>query len=121
MPERMLCASEALIDGGDGVRFKLEWQGREEPAFVVRHNGVVRGYLNRCAHVPSELDWMEGKFFDTEGSALICSIHGATYAPDTGRCLGGPCQSRGLVPVPVEERDGFVFLRDPQAKDNSNE
>ena len=27
-------------------------------------DGVVRAYLNRCAHVPVELDWVEGEFFD---------------------------------------------------------
>ena len=24
----------------------------------------VYGYLNRCAHMPMELDWREGMFFD---------------------------------------------------------
>jgi nitrite reductase/ring-hydroxylating ferredoxin subunit len=113
--ERRLCASGDLVDGGDGVRFEVTLYARAEPAFAVRYQGRVHAYVNRCAHVPSELDWVEGKFFDTDGSALICSIHGAIYAPDTGRCLGGPCLSRGLIPVPVEERDGAVYVRDPPA------
>jgi nitrite reductase/ring-hydroxylating ferredoxin subunit len=43
---------------------------------------------------------------------LICSTHGAMYLPDSGRCVGGPCSGRGLVPLAVEEADGKVFLID---------
>lgn len=120
-PMRLLCRSADLIDAGDGIRFEISLHERKEPAFAVRFQGSVRAYVNRCAHVPSELDWVEGKFFGEDGSVLICSVHGAVYAPDTGRCLGGPCLSRGLIPVPVEERDGFVFVRDAHLKDGSNE
>jgi nitrite reductase/ring-hydroxylating ferredoxin subunit len=42
---------------------------------------------------------------------LICSTHGAMYLP-SGRCVGGPCSGRGLVPLSVEEADGKVFLID---------
>jgi len=74
----------------------------------------VHAYLNRCAHMPMELDWKLGKFFDIEGQLLICSTHGAIYAPDTGGCLGGPCFGGGLTPVAVEERDGKVWLKDDE-------
>jgi len=110
--ERLICSSDGLTDSGDGVRFELEVDGRLEPAFVVRFNGRVYAYLNRCAHMPMELDWKPRKFFDAEGLLLICSTHGAVYRPDTGRCLGGPCFDGGLTPVPVEERDGKVFLKE---------
>ena len=115
--ERLICSSADLVEGGDGVRFEVEVQGRPEPAFAVRYEGRVRAYLNRCAHMPMELDWKPGKFFDAWGLYLICSTHGATYAPDTGRCVRGPCFEEGLVPVPVEERDGRVFLKgDPHGR-----
>jgi nitrite reductase/ring-hydroxylating ferredoxin subunit len=77
---------------------------------VVRHGGRVHGYLNRCAHVAMELDWQEGVFFDSSGSVLICSTHGATYEPASGRCLGGPCNGAGLVKLRLEERDGAVYF-----------
>ena len=115
--ERLICASADLAEGGDGVRFEVEVLGRNEPAFAVRYDGRVYAYLNRCAHMPMELDWKPGKFFDAWGLHLICSTHGATYAPDTGRCVRGPCFAEGLVPVPVEERDGNVFLKgDPHGR-----
>jgi nitrite reductase/ring-hydroxylating ferredoxin subunit len=109
--ERLICPSADLTDGGDGVRFEIEVAGKPEPAFAVRYAGRVYAYRNRCAHMPMELDWKPGKFFDVWGLHLICSTHGATYAPDTGRCVRGPCFQDGLVPITVEERDGRVFVK----------
>jgi nitrite reductase/ring-hydroxylating ferredoxin subunit len=109
--ERVICASGDLVDSGDGVRFEVRVDGRPEPAFAVRYDGKVRAYLNRCAHLPMELDWKPGKFFDAEGLVLICSTHGAIYSPDTGACLGGPCEGR-LLPIPVEEREGRILVKE---------
>jgi len=107
--ERLICRSVELVDSGDGVRFELERGGRREPAFVVRYGGEVHAYVNRCMHIPYELDWNPGKFFDSEGLVLICSVHGASYDPATGRCIGGPCY-QGLAKVVVEESEGSVYL-----------
>lgn len=109
--ERLICASQALLDSGKAVRFEVEYFGERAPAFVVRFRGRVHGYLNRCGHMPMELDWREGEVFDADGRDLICSTHGATYAADSGRCLGGPCGSAPLVPLQVEERDGKVYFK----------
>lgn len=113
---RLICASGELANAGRGVRFTVRRYGRDEPAFVVRFRGRVYAYLNRCAHVPTELDWVDGEFFDYSKLYLICATHGALYAPDSGRCRGGRCRGlgRGLVPVAVEERDGAVFLVEPE-------
>jgi nitrite reductase/ring-hydroxylating ferredoxin subunit len=107
----LICASSALEEAGEGVRFEVESHGERVAAFVVRWHGVPRAYLNRCAHVPMELDWMPGKFFDFTATLLVCSTHGALYDPATGRCVGGPCRGARLRALPVEEREGNVFLR----------
>jgi nitrite reductase/ring-hydroxylating ferredoxin subunit len=106
---RLICASTALQEGGRGVRFQIEYFGEPASAFVLRWGGQVHGYLNRCAHVPMELDWREGEFLDADGAGLICSTHGALYAPDSGRCLGGPCGGTPLVKLALEERAGAVY------------
>jgi len=111
-PERVICSSTALLDGGDGVRFSLERHGVSEEAFAVRYNGRVFAYLNRCGHVPVELDWQPGRFFDNSGLYLICATHGALYSPESGSCLGGRCNGNGLTPLAVEENDGNVYLKD---------
>lgn len=111
---RLICASAALVDGGPGVRFMRQRDGRDAAAFVIRYDGKVYGYLNSCAHIPVELDWLEGEFFDKAGLYLICATHGATYEPDTGHCIMGPCKGERLVAAPVEERDGCVYLLERQ-------
>jgi nitrite reductase/ring-hydroxylating ferredoxin subunit len=107
--ERLICPAGDLRAGGRGVRFEVEYFGEPAPAFVVRSAQGVRGYLNRCGHLPMELDWREGEFFDADGRDLICSTHGATYAAESGKCLGGACGGTPLVALRVEERDGAVY------------
>jgi nitrite reductase/ring-hydroxylating ferredoxin subunit len=108
----VICSSAALTDGGEGVRFEVRRGGASHAAFAIRHDGRVHAYLNRCAHVGVELDWLPGCFFDADGMVLICSMHGALYDPATGACLGGPCRGAGLVRVAVEEIGDEVILRD---------
>lgn len=111
----MVCASGALADGGDGVRFEVRRGGVTASAFAIRCEGRVYAYVNRCAHVGVELDWQPGRFFDADGMVLLCSTHGALYDPTTGACLGGPCRGGGLAPVAVEEVDGAVILKEQVA------
>ncbi|MEZ5741714.1 MAG: Rieske 2Fe-2S domain-containing protein [Burkholderiaceae bacterium] len=112
-PWQRVCDSADLVDGSDGVRFDLDRPGPSSAAFVVRHQGTAHGYLNRCAHVPVELDWLEGQFFDGDARYLMCATHGAVYDPASGACMGGPCAGRGLVRLDVCERDGAVWARAP--------
>ncbi len=108
--QRLICLSEAVLESGKGFRFTVKRFDIEEPAFVVRYRGKVYGYLNRCGHVPAQLDWQAGDFFDDSKLYLICSIHGALYAPDSGRCLGGRCQGVGLKALNISEIDDKIFL-----------
>lgn len=104
-----LCDSTALDEGGRGVRFPVTAGGEDRTGFAVRYDGQVRAYLNRCAHVPIELDWNEGQFFDSSGLYLMCSTHGAMYYPESGHCAGGPCRGGRLRQISTTERDGKVF------------
>ena len=76
-----VCASADLAEGGKGVRFPVCAGTYDTTGFVVRYGGKIYGYLNRCAHVPIELDWAEGEFFESSGLYLMCSTHGAIYDP----------------------------------------
>ncbi|HVC49546.1 MAG TPA: Rieske 2Fe-2S domain-containing protein [Burkholderiales bacterium] len=110
----LICDSDQVIEQGKGFRFDVEIEGEVMPAFIVRHLGRVRAYINRCAHVPVELDWQEGEFFDSSGLYLVCSTHGAVYAPESGRCLGGPCVGKHLIPLEVFEEDNRIMLLNAQ-------
>ncbi len=107
---RLICDSNALEEGGTGVRFTVMTAEGEQPAFAVRFSGKAYAYINRCAHVPVELDWTDGAFFDYSKLYLICATHGAMYLPNTGVCVQGPCPGKRLKPVAVEERGGQVLL-----------
>jgi nitrite reductase/ring-hydroxylating ferredoxin subunit len=114
MPEQAcepqwLCAADALRDGGDAVLFDVVEFGRTVQAFAVRHQGRAVAYLNRCAHVPAEMDWQPGKFWDQERRYLICSVHGALYDPPSGQCVSGPCVGARLHAVRLDERDGQLY------------
>lgn len=104
-----LCASEALQERGDAFVFEVQQWRRKVGAFVMRFEGRVVAYLNQCAHVPTEMDWQEGKFLDGDRELIICSIHGATYDPLSGRCVGGPCVGGRLTALRVEERESQVY------------
>lgn len=104
-----ICASTDLQDGGKGIRFPVQTGAHRATGFVVRYKQQVYAYLNRCAHIPTELDWVEGEFFESSGLYLMCATHGAIYAPETGRCEGGPCRGGRLQPIAVQEENGQVF------------
>jgi nitrite reductase/ring-hydroxylating ferredoxin subunit len=103
-----ICPTDALIEQGDGIRFFISLVEGPIPAFLLRIDGQARAYLNRCSHVPVELDWDEGKFLDASGRSIVCATHGAVYDAGSGRCQGGPCRGRGLQQVACREFDGWI-------------
>jgi len=107
-PER-LCASADLVERGRAHVWDLLHSGRPARGFALRFDGRVVAYLNRCQHVPAEMDWQPGEFLDLERRHILCSLHGATYEPADGRCVGGPCAGARLHVLCVEERDGQVY------------
>lgn len=108
-PPVRLCASSDLAEKGRAYVFDvLQWR---EPmrAFVLRFDGRVVGYLNRCLHVPSEMDWQPGEFLDSRKEYILCATHGAAYEPLSGRCVAGPCGRGLLTTLRIEERGGSVY------------
>ena len=104
-----LCESSALAERGRGLVFDLLLWGQPARAFALRFDGRVVAYLNRCAHVPVEMDWQPGEFLDLDRRWIVCSIHGATYEPADGRCVGGPCGRSRLMPLETHEAGGRVY------------
>jgi nitrite reductase/ring-hydroxylating ferredoxin subunit len=104
-----LCASAELAEKGRAKVFDVLQYGQRATAFALRFEGELVGYLNRCLHVPTEMDWQPGEFLDSRQEFIICSVHGASYQVRSGRCASGPCGRGSLVRVPVSERDGQVY------------
>ena len=105
---QLLCRSDELIERGKGIVFDVMLWRQPARAFALRIDGRVVAYINRCAHVPTELDWTPGEFLDAARETIVCAVHGAQYSPASGHCLGGPCGRGRLMPVTVSESGGEV-------------
>ncbi len=104
-----LCASSDLAERGQALVFDVLQYGQPVRAFALRFEGRVVAYLNRCLHVPAEMDWRPGEFLDSDKRFILCSTHGAAYEPLDGRCVAGPCGRGRLTAVDISERDGQVY------------
>jgi nitrite reductase/ring-hydroxylating ferredoxin subunit len=102
-----LCNSGDLVNAGEAMPFDVVYCGQTSRGFAIRHGGVAHAYLNRCAHIPMEMDYQPNRFFDISGQWLVCATHGASYHPATGQCRGGPCRG-SLVKIALTEADGVV-------------
>ena len=102
-----LCNSRDLVEGGRAVPFDVLFGGQTCRAFAIRFKGQAHAYVNRCTHIPMEMDYQPDQFFDDTGRWLLCATHGAAYSPDTGACAGGPCRG-SLAKITLSERDVVV-------------
>lgn len=84
--------------------------GDAESLLLHRQGDVVRAWLNVCPHAGRRLDWSPGRFLRAKDGGLVCAVHGATFELAAGECVAGPCRGAFLRAVPVEVRDGAVFL-----------
>lgn len=85
----------------DGIESLLLWRDAD---------GRVQAFLNACPHAGRRLDWAPGQFLRSREGLLVCAVHGASFALEDGHCVAGPCRGQGLVRVPVQVRDGAVWL-----------
>ena len=104
-----LCTSAELVEKGLAHGFDLLHFRAPARGFALRFEGRVVAYLNRCLHVPVEMDWNPGDFLDRDKTVILCATHGAAYEPLTGRCAGGPCGRGRLTAIETVERDGQVY------------
>jgi nitrite reductase/ring-hydroxylating ferredoxin subunit len=104
-----LCASAELVESGRALVFEVRQYRQPVRAFALRYQGHVVAYLNRCVHVPTEMDWQPGEFLDADKRFILCSSHGAAYEPADGRCVAGPCGRGRLTALHVLEQDGQVY------------
>lgn len=107
-----LCSSQKIAERGEGFSFLVLKEGRIWPAFIIRFEGKLQGYLNVCAHAGLRLEGGSGGFFSRDGESLVCRSHGASFEPVTGLCRGGPCAGLSLISLLVDEVDENVYLID---------
>ena len=85
---------------------------RGEPFHIVilRWDRKIHGYVNRCPHHGTMLDWERDQFFDSTGTRLMCGKHGAEFAIDSGTCISGPCAGAQLEPIRLAILDGDICI-----------
>jgi nitrite reductase/ring-hydroxylating ferredoxin subunit len=108
-PNRIICRLSDLADPGSKA-FALgtgDWPLR---GFVVRQQGEIYAYLNRCPHARHPLNMRPDSFLNPERTLIQCNSHGAQFAITTGACLGGPCGGSPLRSLPVQVQGDYVML-----------
>ena len=109
LPPQRLCAGAELAEKGRAVLFDVLHFREPARAFALRFEGRVVAYLNRCVHVPTELDWQPGEFLDGGREFIICAIHGASYARADRPLHRRPVRAGRLLAIETFERDGDVW------------
>jgi len=107
-PREWRC-SAAEIAPGRSATFRIQCGARPLNGFLVNYAGEYYAYVNRCAHAGTPLDTWPNEFFSEDGQHLVCSTHGAVYAPDSGVCVGGPCPGARLERLRLA-RDGDTLI-----------
>ena len=109
MTDQALIAIDKITEGGF-AEAEVVIDGDAESVVLYREGDSVRGFLNICPHAGRRLDWAPGQFLKSREGHLVCAAHGASFALDSGHCVAGPCKGDRLRAVPVQVRDGHVFL-----------
>ncbi|WP_242892003.1 Rieske (2Fe-2S) protein [Stenotrophomonas maltophilia] len=104
-----LIALDAIADGAFAEVEALV-DGDAESLLLYRDGEQVRAFLNICPHAGRRLDWAPGQFLKSREGHLVCAAHGASFTLDSGDCIAGPCKGDRLRAVPVDVRDGQVYL-----------
>ena len=107
-----LVTLDRLPDGGF-AEVEAVIDGDAESLVLYRDGDAVRAWLNICPHAGRRLDWAPGQFLKSREGLLVCAAHGASFQLADGVCVAGPCRGEALSPVPVDVRDGAVWLAAP--------
>ena len=104
------------IAAGEAKGFSLQRREadgtvRPLPVVIVRtHDNRYFGYANRCPHTSVWLNVRSGGYLTEDGTALVCSRHGARFDIEDGLCLEGPCKGEALERFFVAAISGDVCL-----------
>lgn len=83
---------------------------------LLRSQGTVRAYVNRCAHFGAPLAEKPEHLIFEAGVSVTCNVHYARYSWQEGRCLRGECDGGALIAVPLAvDEAGTVAIAEPAA------
>ena len=105
----VLCDLEEIADPGSR---QFTWGDGLWPLefFVVRKNGSVFGFVNRCPHAGHALNWQKDRFLTQEYDLIICNSHGARFRIVDGMCVSGPCTGSGLKTITLSIKEEQIVV-----------
>ena len=107
-----LCSVDAVPDGA-ARGFVVDDAGVRLGLVVVRHDGLLYGYVNRCPHLSIPLNLWPDKFISPDGQVLQCATHGARFRIRDGLCVQGPCVGRFLTSFRLAVKNRKIVALEP--------
>lgn len=105
-----LCGLDEIPDG-EARGFDLGPGAAPREVFLVRAGQRLHGYVNACPHLGTPLEFNPDAFLTADGSAILCSTHGALFRIADGYCFTGPCAGSSLTALSVTvDPAGAVLL-----------
>ncbi|MBB3103475.1 Rieske (2Fe-2S) protein [Azomonas macrocytogenes] len=114
--KRIWVATPDAIAEVHHLRIEVIHGGKPASVIVIRYQGQYLAYLNRCVHMPRELDCEHDMIFDAGTEKLRCSMHGIQYDPLTGQSLSAMCPGEALQSIRLSEDEVGLWIRDKRVK-----
>lgn len=102
---QFLCDSATLAEG-QSRGFSVA----ENKLLLVRRDGQVYAYQNRCPHRGVSLEWQPDQFLDHSNSMIQCAMHGALFLIESGECVAGPCAGQSLKALACREDSRGIWV-----------
>lgn len=109
-PGARLCALSEVPEPGV---LSLELDGF--PLLLASDGAQIKAFVNACPHQFLPLDHRGRKLLSADGTVLRCSNHGAGFLLTTGEGVEGLGLGECLDPVPIDVREGTVFVAEEQS------
>jgi nitrite reductase/ring-hydroxylating ferredoxin subunit len=109
-----ICSVDAIADRRckPFTLLRVDHDGRTVPwqILILRWGRAFYGYVNRCPHQGTPLNFEANQFFDPTRNFLMCGKHGAQFDIKSGACMEGACQGQGLAPLQLITVDGDICV-----------
>ncbi len=103
-----LCTLDELREN-TALGFTAETTKTDVDIFIVKKNNLVYGYINRCPHTGAPLEWIPNQFLSLDTQFIQCSLHGARFSINKGKCVHGPCNGQGLTAIKLIMKDNKIY------------
>jgi len=111
-PSSITIRGGALLEERGSQKFAIADPDDPREGFILRFEGELRAFENRCPHWEVDLDLGMGDPYLDDLEKIFCRNHAAIFDPLTGVCESGPCLGRAIrrYPIRIDGEDLIVTL-----------